>query len=104
MVVERAHLGVFRQGREQGNERQQRYRRRSLRRLRPVEAELDCGATVIVALFFVMGWRLLAFRMLATREKLEARQDLQPAVETRRHPEDRYRICKDCSPSQHLTQ
>jgi hypothetical protein len=42
--------------------------------------------------------------MLATREKLEAGQNLQPAVETRHHPEERYGTYADCSKSPHLTQ
>jgi hypothetical protein len=75
-----------------------------LRLLLLVEAAFDGGATVIGALLFVVGWRLLAFGMLATGEKLEVRQDLQPAMETRRHPEGRYRAYKDCSPSLHFTQ
>jgi hypothetical protein len=40
--------------------------------------------------------------MLATGEKLETRQHLQAAMETRRHPEGGYRAYEDCSPGSHL--
>ena len=103
-MVERVRQVWFGQGRQPGNERQQWYYRRILQLLRLVEAKFDCGATVIGALLFVVSGRLLAFRMLAAGEKLEARQDLQPAVETRRHPEGRYRAYEDCSPGPHFTQ
>ena len=75
-----------------------------LRLRRLVEAEFDRRAAVIVALLFVVGRGLLGFRMLATGEKLEARQDLQSAMGTRRHPEGRNRNCEDGSPGSHLTQ
>jgi hypothetical protein len=85
-VVERVRQVWFGQARQPGNERQQRYYRRIVQLLRLVEAKFYCNATVIGALLFVVSGRLLAFRMLAAGEKLEARQDLQPAVETGRHP------------------
>jgi hypothetical protein len=45
-----------------------------------VKALFYCRAPVIIALFLVVGWRPFVFRMLATREEFEARQDLQTAV------------------------
>jgi len=69
-----------------------------------VKALFYCRAPVISALPLVVGWRPFVFRMLATREELEASQDLQAAVRSRCHPKGRQRNYQDYSPGSHLTQ
>ena len=103
-MVEQARRRPFRQGRHPVNERQRWHRWRNLQGLQIAEAELDCGTSIIRAVLFVVEGRFLTLRMLAAGEKLEAGQNLQTAVETRHHPEDRRGTYADCTKSPHLTQ